>query len=107
MTKDQYEQLASWKAEKLRGPIPSGLLGKLERSHDAKVERIRGSRTLTEESKRLEINEARREFRQDRTKMREEIREQKHAEIEAARGSPARTRSGPQRGGRRASREDT
>jgi hypothetical protein len=82
---DLSTKLAEWEAGSVRGPIPPGLLARLEASHDAKVERIQESRTMTEESKRLEINEARREFRQDRTTMRGQIIEQMDAEIETAR----------------------
>lgn len=82
---DLSTKLAEWKADKLRGPVPPALLGRLERAHKAKEENIRGSRTMTEESKRLEINEARREFRIHWNRMRGQIIEQYDAEVETAR----------------------
>lgn len=82
---DLSTKLAEWKADKLRGPIPPALLGRLERAHKAKVENIRESRTMTPEMKRLEENEARGEFRQQWNRMRGQIIEQMNADVEAAR----------------------
>jgi hypothetical protein len=82
---DLSTKLTEWKANKLRGPIPSGLLGYLERAARTKEERIRESRTSTEETKRLEITEARRQFRQDWTTMRGQVIEQMDTDIETAR----------------------
>jgi hypothetical protein len=82
---DLSTKLAEWKAGSVRGPIPSGLLARLEASHKAKEERIRESRTLTEESKRLEITESRRQFRADWREMRGQVIEQMDADIETAR----------------------
>ncbi len=82
---DLSTKLAEWKAGSVRGPIPSGLLARLERVHKDKEQRIRESRTMTEEAKRLEITEARRQFRQDWREMRGQVIEQMDAEIETAR----------------------
>lgn len=57
----------------LAGTAAPGSLGYLERVKDAKVERIRGNRVLTPESKRLEINETRRTFREEFAKLRQDI----------------------------------
>ncbi len=81
---DLSTMLASWKAGSVRGPIPSGLLARLETAHKAREERIRESRTMTEESKRLEITEARRQFRQDWQEMRGQIIEQFDRDLETA-----------------------
>lgn len=82
---DLSTMLAQWRAGNLRGPIPRGLLGYLERAARTKEERIRESRTLTPEAKRLEANEARRQLRQDWTTMRRQIIEQMDTDIETAR----------------------
>jgi hypothetical protein len=82
---DLSTTLALWKENKMRGPIPSGLLARLEASHDAKEERIRESRTLTGESKRLETTEARRQFRADWREMRGQVLEQFDRDLETAR----------------------
>jgi hypothetical protein len=83
---DLSTKLAQWKSEEgLRGPIPRGLLARLETAHKAKEERIQESRTLTEESKRLEITEARRQFRQDWREMRGQVIEQFDRDLETAR----------------------
>lgn len=82
---DLSTTLASWKANTMRGPIPRGLLARLERAHKGKEERILDSRTMTAESKRLEITEGRRRFRQDWREMRGQVIEQMDAEIEQAR----------------------
>jgi hypothetical protein len=82
---DLSTMLAQWKAGSVRGPIPSGLLARLEASHDAKEERIRESRTLTGESKRLETTEARRQFRADWREMRGQVLEQFDRDLETAR----------------------
>jgi hypothetical protein len=81
---DLSTRLAEWKANKMRGPIPSGLLARLEASHDAKEARIRESRTLTAEAKRLETTESRRQFRSDWFEMRGQVLEQMDADIETA-----------------------
>ncbi len=81
---DLSTTLALWKANTMRGPIPSGLLDYLERAARNKEERIRESRTLTEESKRLEVNEARRQFRQDWREMRGQVLEQFDRDLETA-----------------------
>jgi hypothetical protein len=77
--------LAQWKAGTLRGTIPRGLLARLEASHDAKEERIRESRTLAGESKRLEATEARRQFREDWRELRGQVLEQFDRDLEQAR----------------------
>jgi hypothetical protein len=82
---DLSTTLALWKENKMRGPIPSGLLARLETSHKAKEERIRESRTMTEEAKRLEITEARRQFRSDWREMRGQVLEQFDRDLETAR----------------------
>jgi len=82
---DLSTKLAEWKAGSVRGPIPSGLLARLETSHKAKEERIRDSRTMTEEAKRLEITEARRQFRQDWREMRGQVLEQFDRDLDTAR----------------------
>ena len=82
---DLSTKLAEWKAGSVRGPIPSGLLARLEASHDAKEERIRESRTLTQEAKRLEATEARRQFRSDWREMRGQVLEQMDRDLEQAR----------------------
>lgn len=60
-------------------------LGALERRFKAKQEKIRESRTMTPEAKRLALNEVRRQFRQDWTKTRGQIIEQLDADAETAR----------------------
>lgn len=70
---DLSTALATWRAGSLKGPIPSALLGRLERAKSAKEEKIRESRTLTAESKRLELNEVRRNFREEWGKLRRDI----------------------------------
>jgi hypothetical protein len=83
---DLSTKLAQWKSEEgLRGPIPGGLLARLEASHKSREERIRESRTMTEEAKRLEITESRRQFRSDWREMRGQVLEQMDADIETAR----------------------
>jgi hypothetical protein len=82
---DLSEMLASWRAGKLRQAPTKALLGKLERSANAKVERISESRTLTPEAKELEIAEARRNFHSDHKRMRLEIISGYDEGIEAAR----------------------
>jgi hypothetical protein len=82
---DLSTTLASWKANKMRGPIPPGLLARLEASHKAKEERLRESRTLTQEAKALEITESRRQFRADWQEMRGQILEQFDRDLEQAR----------------------
>lgn len=83
--RDLSTKLAEWKAGSVRGPIPPGLLARLERAHKDKEQRIRDSRTMAEETKALEITEARRQFRQDWREMRGQVIEQMDAEIEQAR----------------------
>lgn len=79
--------LASWRAGSLKGPVSKGLLGYLEKTHKKKVERIRESRTMTPEMKRLEENEARREFRSDWRQMRSEILDGYYADVEKAKAA--------------------
>lgn len=84
--------LASWRAGTLREPPPRGLLGALERAKNAKEERIRASRTLTPESKRLELNEARRNFREEWGNLRRDIiagYEERRAKLERQVNPPA------------------
>jgi hypothetical protein len=82
---DLSTMLAQWKAGSVRSPIPSGLLARLEASHKAKEERIRESRTMTQEAKSLEITEARRQFRSDWREMRGQVLEQMDRDLETAR----------------------
>ncbi len=82
---DLSTTLALWKENKMRGPIPSGLLARLEASHKAREERLRESRTLTQEAKGLEITESRRQFWSGWQEMRGQIIEQFDADIETAR----------------------
>lgn len=65
--------LANWREGKLSQRPPRALLGRLEDSVRSKVERIRESRTMTSEAKRLEISEAHRRFRSDRRRLRLDI----------------------------------
>jgi hypothetical protein len=70
---DLSTQLASWKADKLRQAPTVPLLGRLEKSHNAKVERLEESRTMLPEAKQLEKSEAGRTFAADFRRMRLEI----------------------------------
>lgn len=91
---DLSTMLAAWKADKLRQAPTVPLLGKLERSANAKVERIQESRTLTPEAKTLEIAEARRNSHSDFKRMRREILAGYDSAIEEQRrtANPPRTR---------------
>jgi hypothetical protein len=82
---DLSTTLALWKENKMRGPIPGGLLARLEAAHKAREEKLSASRTLTAEAKRLEITEARRQFRADWREMRGQVLEQFDRDIETAR----------------------
>ncbi len=70
---DLSTMLANWRAGSLKGPVPKGLLGYLEKTYTKKVERIEESRTMTEEAKQLEKTEAGRVLGADYRKMRREI----------------------------------
>lgn len=72
---DLSTQLSLWREGKLRQSPTKPLLGRLEKALKSKEEKIRESRTLTPEAKRLEITEARRRFRQDRRRLRLDILE--------------------------------
>jgi hypothetical protein len=82
---DLSTKLAEWKAGSVRGPIPSGLLARLEAAHKSREEKIRDSRTMTEETKRLETTEARRQFRSDWREMRGQVLEQFDRDLKTAR----------------------
>lgn len=81
---DLSEMLANWKAGKLRQAPTKALLGRLEKAHKAAVEKIRESRTMTPEIRRLEENEARREFRTHWNRMRSQVLAGYDAEITQA-----------------------
>lgn len=79
---DLSTMLARWKAGNLNERPTKALLGKLEKSYNAKVEKIQESRTMTPEMKRLELKEAGREFASDFARMRQEIIDGYEPEIE-------------------------
>jgi hypothetical protein len=73
MTIDLSTMLAKWRAGSLKEKPTKALLGKLEKTDNARVEKIQESRTLTPEAKTLEIAEARRNSHSDFKRMRREI----------------------------------
>jgi hypothetical protein len=91
---DLSTMLAAWKADKLRQAPTKALLSRLEKAHDAKVVKIQESPVKTEETKRLELAEARRAFAAEYRKMRREILAGYDADIEAQRqtSNPPRSR---------------
>lgn len=82
---DLSTMLARWKSGQLKERPTEALLGRLGKAHNAAVEKIQESRTMTPEMKRLELNEARRTFRSEWRQMRREILAGYDAELEAKR----------------------
>jgi hypothetical protein len=85
MTKSIADMLAHWRAGSLKEPVTPALLGALEKQHKAREENVLTDPLLTDEQRRLKLNELRRQYREDWSKMRQAVDEALESQADQAR----------------------